>query len=78
MVPPELIAELQKLQDTVPPFSTADAKRIIQEDLGSSVDLIFKHFPDSPTAAASMAQVYKAILPDDDVVAVKVQRQTYF
>ncbi len=74
MVPPELITELQKLQDTVPPFSTADAKRIIKEDLGSSVDLIFKHFPDSPTAAASMAQVYKAILPDDDVVAVKVQR----
>jgi len=43
---------------------------------GSSVDHIFNDFPDSPTAAATMAQVPKAILPDDEVVAVKVHRQT--
>jgi len=45
---------------------------------GSSVDHIFNDLPDSPAAAATMAQVHKAVLPDDEVAAVKVHRQTYF
>ena len=61
MVPQELIIELEKLQDRVPPFSTEDAKRIIEDELGSSVDRIFKDFTDSPVASASIAQVHKAV-----------------
>lgn len=66
--------ELEKLQDKVPPFPTEDAKRIIEEELGGSVDTMFKDFEDTPTAAASMAQVYRAVLPDGEEVAIKVQR----
>ena len=61
MLPQELIIELEKLQDRVPPFSTEDAKRIIEDELGSSVDRIFKDFTDSPVASASIAQVHKAV-----------------
>lgn len=74
MIPQELITELEKLQEDVPPFSTEDAKRIIEEELGSSVDSLFKDFTDSPLAAASIAQVYEAVLPDGEEVAIKVQR----
>ena len=74
MIPQELITELEKLQDKVPPFSTEDVKRIIEEELGSSVDSLFKDFTDSPIASASIAQVHKAALPDGEEVAIKVQR----
>jgi ubiquinone biosynthesis protein len=74
MIPQELISELERLQDTVPPFSAEDGKRIIEEELGESVDSIFKDFIDTPIAAASIAQVYKAVLADGEEVAIKVQR----
>lgn len=74
MIPQELITELERLQDTVPPFSAEDGKRIIEEELGESVNRIFKNFTDTPIAAASIAQVYKAVLPDGEEVAIKVQR----
>ncbi len=74
LVPQELIVELEKLQDEVPTFPTEDAKRLIETELGDSIDSLFKEFPDSPFAAASMAQVYKAVLPEGEEVAIKVQR----
>ena len=74
IVPQELIEELEKLQDEVPTFPTEDAKRLIEKELGGSIESLFKEFPDSPFAAASMAQVYKAVLPEGDEVAIKVQR----
>ena len=37
LVPQELITELEKLQDKVPPFPTEDTRRIIEEELGSSI-----------------------------------------
>ena len=74
MVPQELIIELEKLQDKVPPFSTEDARRIIEEELGSSIDSLFRDFTDSPVASASIAQVHKAVLPGGEEVAIKVQR----
>jgi len=74
IVPLELIEELEKLQDEVPTFPTEDAKRLIEKELGGSIDSLFKEFPDSPFAAASMAQVYKAVLPEGEEVAIKVQR----
>jgi ubiquinone biosynthesis protein len=74
MIPHELITELETLQEEVPPFSTEDAKRIIAEELNSSVDRIFMDFSGSSIAAASIAQVHKAVLPGGEEVAVKIQR----
>ena len=74
MVPRELIAELEKLQDKVPSFPTEDARQIIEEELGSSISSLFRDFSDTPIASASIAQVHKAVLHDGEEVAIKVQR----
>ena len=74
MIPLELIGELEKLQDKVPLFSTEDARQIIEKELGNTIDLLFKDFTDSPLASASIAQVYKAVSPDGETLAIKVQR----
>lgn len=70
----EVIAELQSLQDRVPPFPASEARTIIEQELGRSVDELLTHFDDTPLAAASIAQVHCAELPDGTDVIVKVQR----
>jgi len=66
--------EFKKLQDDVPPFSIEDAKRIIQKELKPALSNIFVHFDEMPIAAASIAQVHKAVLLNGDEVVVKIQR----
>ena len=70
----ELAAELRVLQDRLPPFPTAEAKRTVESELGIRVDETFSEFGD-PVAAASIAQVHKATLRDGSGdVAVKILR----
>ncbi|GAB4484327.1 MAG: AarF/ABC1/UbiB kinase family protein [Thermodesulfovibrionales bacterium] len=66
--------EFKKLQDRVPPFPTSDAIRIIEEELGFSLNEVFSEFAQEPIAAASIAQVYHGRLLDGSDVVVKVQR----
>jgi ubiquinone biosynthesis protein len=74
VVPPDIILELQRLQDSVTPFPYADVERVVEEDLGLSIERLFVEFDPVPVAAASIGQVHRAILPNGRVVAVKVQR----
>jgi ubiquinone biosynthesis protein len=74
IVPPDVVLELQKLQDDVRPIPFADVERVIREDLGMTIEQAFLAFDEQPTAAASIGQVHHAVLPNGDRVAVKVQR----
>ncbi len=73
-LPPDFIKELEKLQDKVPPFSSFYAQKIIEKELNKPLKKLFKKFESEPIAAASLSQVHKAILPNNKVVAVKIQR----
>ena len=70
----EMAKQLRVLQDKLPPFSVAEAKKMVESELGVPVDTIFSEFSD-PVAAASIAQVHKAKLSQSgETVAVKVLR----
>lgn len=68
------IEELTKLLDQVPSDSQTEPRTVIQTEIGKPVDELYAAFDDVPLAAASMAQVYTATLPDGIEAVVKVQR----
>ena len=70
----DFLDELTKLQDQLPPFDNRIAFRILESDLGRSIDEVYREFSPNPIAAASLGQVYKATLHTGEIVAVKVQR----
>ncbi|MBD3345694.1 MAG: hypothetical protein GF401_11595 [Chitinivibrionales bacterium] len=74
LIPVDLITELEKLQDSVAPVSFKEIKKIIEQELKNPIDKIFKTISEKPLASASIAQVHRAVLNNDDMVAVKVQR----
>ncbi len=75
LLPPELVDELAKLRDQVPPFPFADVQRVVETSLGRPLDAIYATFEREPVAAASVAQVHRATLRSSGaLVAVKVRR----
>ncbi|MDE2447175.1 MAG: ubiquinone biosynthesis protein UbiB, partial [Alphaproteobacteria bacterium] len=65
--------ELKALQDRLPPFADADARRIVESELGKPIADLFSFFGPA-IAAASIAQVHKCVTRDGRRVAVKILR----
>ncbi|HET7353713.1 MAG TPA: AarF/ABC1/UbiB kinase family protein [Gaiellaceae bacterium] len=74
VVPPDIVIELRALQDDVRPFPFEQAERVIEEELGNTLERLFIDFEPIPVAAASIGQVHRATLPNGRRVAVKIQR----
>lgn len=73
-VPPAYLAELEKLQDRVPPFPEADVRAVLTTQLKQQPEYLFREFTYTPLAAASIGQVHTATLNDFSNVVVKIQR----
>jgi ubiquinone biosynthesis protein len=71
---PEMTYALTLLQDRLPPFSGRIAQQSVERETGQSLDDIFSSFDRDAVAAASVAQVHKAVLRDGRAVAVKLLR----
>ncbi|PND37637.1 ubiquinone biosynthesis regulatory protein kinase UbiB [Paucibacter aquatile] len=74
LLPPDLVEELSKLQDRVPPFPAAESRALVEKAFGKPVEELFGSFDAEPVASASIAQVHFATLKDGREVAVKVLR----
>ena len=74
LLPTDIADELARLQDRVPPFPGALARAAIERAWGAPLETRLAHFDEAPLAAASIAQVHAARLPDGREVIVKVLR----
>ena len=77
LIPAEVITELKKLQDDVPPERFETIRPMIEGELGGSLEDIFVYFDKTPLASASIGQVHRAKLKTAEgvvEVVVKCQR----
>ena len=74
IVPPDIVAELRKLQDDVSPVPFEQIEAVVRAELDLTVEQAFLRFDERPIAAASIGQVHRATLPTGEDVVVKVQR----
>jgi ubiquinone biosynthesis protein len=77
LIPADVITELKKLQDNVPPVPYEEIKKQVETSLGATIESTFLRFDPIPLATASIGQVHRARIATDDgerEVVVKVQR----
>ncbi|MEI8382237.1 MAG: AarF/ABC1/UbiB kinase family protein [Planctomycetota bacterium] len=74
LVPQEMLVELKKLQENVPPFSSTAAVERLEVELGHPVSELFASFDTVPLAAGSLGQVHRAVHFDGTPLAVKIRR----
>jgi predicted unusual protein kinase regulating ubiquinone biosynthesis (AarF/ABC1/UbiB family) len=77
LVPEEHREDFQRklgaLRDAAPKVRFSDMRKVMESELGESIEDVFEAFETEPVAAASIGQVYRARLQDGRDVAVKVQ-----
>lgn len=75
LFPREFCQQLAQLQNRSWGFPTPIARQMLELELGGAIENYFDEFAEQPFAVASIGQVYRARLRDEQVyVAVKIQK----
>ncbi|WP_404386583.1 AarF/UbiB family protein [Knoellia locipacati] len=74
LLPPAYTTALTRLQDDVEPIPFAEAREVVEAELGATIGERFSDFSMDPLASASIGQVHAATLRNGHEVVVKVQR----
>ena len=81
VLPPEITTELEGLQDEVPAVPFPAIRALAEAELGAPLEGVFSFIDETPVAAASLGQVHRARLAQEDAdqtgllnVVVKIQR----
>ncbi|MDH6423371.1 ABC1 kinase family protein [Aurantimicrobium minutum] len=81
ILPAEITKELEGLQDEVPAVDFALIRAMAENELGLPLEQVFTSVESTPLAAASLGQVHRAVLSDDEAaelgfsnVVLKIQR----
>src|SRR3989304_329057 len=74
ILPEEFIKEFLKLQDEVPSFAFQDVVKVVEQEFKKSVKELLREIEEKPVAAASIAQVHRAVTREGEGVVIKVQR----
>lgn len=72
-LPEDFRAELEELQDRIPPHPVGEIEERIRREFGKNTSGLFAWFNPEAIASASLAQVHEARMADGRRVAVKVQ-----
>jgi ubiquinone biosynthesis protein len=74
LLPDAYIDELELLHDQLPALGFDAVRETVEIELGAPLTELFASFSETPLAAATIAQVHEATMPDGRHVAVKIQR----
>lgn len=74
LIPEDIVKELEKLQDNVPPFPGIEVENILKKTYKKPILEVFAEFDSEALASASIAQVHAATLKTGEKVVVKVLR----
>jgi ubiquinone biosynthesis protein len=74
LIPADLADEFRALQADAPKVPFEEIRRRLEEEFDGGVDELFQSIEETPLAAASMAQVHRAVLNDGTAVVIKVLR----
>ena len=74
LLPPDMIAELSRLQDQLSPLPFSEIEKILEDAWGTPASEVLASIDPEPIGQATIAQVHRATLKDGTHVAVKIRR----